>query len=346
MRTKKVGIILSCIIGGILGVFLLHQGLNILGSSQPSHAQNQTTKACPEQMVWIPGGKFRMGSDTHYEEEKSVGDVRVEGFCMDQYEVTNAQFAQFVAETSYVTVAEQPLSAEEFPELTEEQRAPGSLVFIQPDQGQPVRELSWWHWIQGADWQHPQGKDSTIEGKDNYPVVQISYEDAQAYAQWAGKSLPTEAQWEFAARGGLRNKEFTWGNKYSARKANTWQGKFPVENTNKDGYLDTAPVGSFPANNYELYDMAGNVWEWTQDWYRPGHEGKSHQVNPTMSDPEESYDPSNPGVPQHVTKGGSYLCARNYCSRFRPAAREAQAPDTGTTHIGFRLVSPVASDNT
>ena len=192
MKTKRIGIILTCVLSGILGVFLLNQGLNILGSSQPSHAQNKTTQVCPEEMVWIPGGKFRMGSDYHYQEEISATDVRVESFCMDEHEVTNTQFTQFVAETGYVTVAQKPLSAEEFPELTEEQRAPGSLVFVQPDPGKPVRELSWWKWIQGADWQHPQGKDSTIEGKENYPVVQISYEDAQAYAQWAGKSLPTE----------------------------------------------------------------------------------------------------------------------------------------------------------
>lgn len=339
MTIKKIGIFVTLILSSILTVFLFHQELNFLGTASTSQAQNSTIHSCPQDMVWIGGGSFKMGDDEHYIEEHSAQDVRVDGFCIDQHEITNSQFAQFVKETGYVTIAERPLSAEEFPQLSEEQRAPGSLVFVQPPPGQAVRELGWWHWMPGADWRHPEGPETNIEGKENYPVVQIAYEDAQAYAEWAGKSLPTEAQWEFAAKGGLKNATFSWGNTYSPDKANTWQGKFPFKNLEKDGFYGTAPVESFAANGYGLYDMTGNVWEWTVDWYRIGHHGKEHQVNPTVSDPSKSLDPREPGIAKHVIKGGSYLCAKNYCSRFRPAAREAQAPDTGTSHIGFRLVS-------
>jgi len=264
-----------------------------------------TVNPCPLGMVMIPGGTFKMGT---------VGEqTAVSSFCIDRYEVTNAQFAEFVKATNYVTVAERSLPKQQFPDLSDEQRLPGSLVFQIPDPGiHKVQFLSWWHWVPGANWQHPFGPGSAIANKENYPVVHIAYEDALAYAQWVGKSLPTEAQWEYAARGGLDGATYTWGNQYSAKKANTWQGIFPFFNTKTDGYLGAAPVGSFPANGYGLYDMAGNVWEWTTD-----------QLQGEM----------------HVIKGGSYLCAPNYCSRFRPAARESEAPDTGTTHIGFRLVS-------
>jgi formylglycine-generating enzyme required for sulfatase activity len=293
-------------------------------------------------MVGIEGGTFRMGSNNHYPEERAAEEVTVSGFCLDRYEVTNAQFAQFVEETGYVTVAERPLSAEQFPSLSEEQRAPGSLVFDQPPPGQTVGELGWWQWMPGADWRHPEGPDSSIENQDDYPVVHIAFEDAVAYAEWAGKSLPTEAQWEFAARGGLKGATYTWGDRYSPKLANTWQGRFPFRNTEKDGYFGTAPVGSYPPNGYGLYDLAGNVWEWTSDWYYPGHQGKSQQVNPVANRKEDSFDPREPGLAKHVVKGGSYLCAPNYCSRYRPAARSAQSPDTGTSHIGFRLVKKTA----
>lgn len=301
-----------------------------------------TTQFCPQGTVKITGGLFRIGADDQLPEERSAEAVTLSGFCMDAYEVTNAQFTQFVQETGYVTVAERPLSAEQFPDLSDDQRAPGSAVFQSPAPGQPLQELSWWQWVPGANWQHPEGPNSSINGRENHPVVHIAFEDAQAYATWAGKSLPTEAQWEFAARGGLKDAIFSWGNTYSPKKANTWQGEFPVENTLADGYLGTAPVGSFPPNGYGLYDMTGNVWEWTQDWYRIGHDGKAHSVDPVASNRQESFDPRDPGVSKHVIKGGSFLCARNYCSRYRPAAREAQSPDTGTSHIGFRLVTPLA----
>jgi len=282
-------------------------------------------------------------NDPTYPEEVAVEDVTVGSFCMDSHELTNQEFAQFVEETGYQTIAERPLSKEQFPDLPDEERSPGSLVFKPPEEGvQQIAYLSWWHWTPGANWRHPYGPESDIEGKEEHPVVHIAYEDAIAYATWAGKQLPTEAQWEYAARGKHKNRTFTWGNEYSAKQANTWQGMFPFLNTEQDGYLGTAPVQSFPANDYGLYDMTGNVWEWTSDWYAPSHDSKAHQVNPTGVDETESFDPKKPmDGAVHVIKGGSHLCAKNYCSRFRPAARESQAPDTGTTHIGMRLVKPL-----
>ncbi|NEP69538.1 gliding motility-associated lipoprotein GldK [Moorena producens 3L] len=312
----------------------------VFGTATPVKA-SPTVNSCPEGMTFIPGGTFKMGSDVYYPSERSADDVTVESFCIDKYEVTNAEFAKFVKETGYITVAERPLSSEQFPNLTEEQRAPGSLVFQMPDNGvRPVGYLSWWKWTPGADWQHPFGPKSNIKGKKNYPVVHVAYEDVQAYAKWAGKSVPTEAQWEYAAHGGLDDATYSWGEQYSAKKANTWQGFFPFFNTKADGHTGTAPVGSFEPNGYGLYDITGNVWEWTSDWYSIGHNGKAHSLNPTGPNQKESFDPREPGVAKHVIKGGSYLCAPNYCSRYRPAARESQSPDTGTTHIGFRLVTP------
>ncbi len=299
---------------------------------------------CPDGMVLISGGTFRMGDDkSEFVEEKAVEDVTVQGFCVDVHEVTNDDFTQFVQATGYVTVAEQPLSKAQFPDLPDDQRAPGSLVFIPPDDGaQQIPYMSWWHWVPGANWQHPSGPDSTIADRGNYPVVHIAYDDAVAYAKWTGKQLPTEAQWEYAARGGRKNNIFTWGNEYSAKKANTWQGKFPFINEKQDGYEGTAPVESFPPNDYGLYDMTGNVWEWTNDWFQVERTAMTHSVNPQGPSQTESFDPKKPGDGAvHVIKGGSFLCAKNYCSRYRPAARESQAPDTGTSHIGFRLVQPL-----
>jgi sulfatase modifying factor 1 len=316
----------------------LHQK-SMLGETHQGNAVN--SQPCPVGMVAIPGGTFRIGASGQLPEERSADGVTVKRFCMDSHEVTNAQFAQFVKETGYITVAERPLSVEQFPDLPKDQRQPGSAVFQPVSARQSVQELGWWHWLPGADWQHPEGPDSSITGKENYPVVHVAFDDAEAYAKWAGKALPTEAEWEFAARGGLKDAIFSWGNTYSPKKANTWQGEFPIQNTKADGYLGTAPVGSFLPNGYGLYDMTGNVWEWTQDWYRVGHDGKDHAVNPSVSNPRESFDPREPGVAKHVIKGGSFLCARNYCSRYRPAAREAQSPDTGMSHIGFRLVAPL-----
>jgi formylglycine-generating enzyme required for sulfatase activity len=311
-------------------ILLLIQVVALISLFTNSPALADTINPCSPGMILISGGTFKMGADdSGFEEERTGENVTVSSFCIDKYEVTNAQFAEFVKATNYVTVAERPLSKEQFPDLPDEQRLPGSLVFQMPKQGiKQVQILSWWHWTPGANWQHPFGSDSTILGQENYPVVHIAYEDALAYAQWAGKSLPTEAQWEYAARGGLDSATYTWGNQYSAKKANTWQGIFPFFNTKADGYVGTAKVGSFPANGYGLYDMTGNVWEWTSDLF--------NDRSPTSLRSRGSVNPTETAL--HVIKGGSYLCAPNYCSRYRPAARESESPDTGTTHIGFRLV--------
>lgn len=303
---------------------------------------------CPTDMVLVPGGTFTMGEkDSDFVEEQVADAVTVDGFCIEPHEVTNDQFAAFVAATGYKTIAERSLSTEQFPGLSQAERSPGSLVFKPPEEGvQQVAYLSWWHWTPGANWQHPYGPGSNLDGKANHPVVHIAYEDAEAYAAWMGRQLPTEAQWEYAARGGLEGQEFEWGDHYSAKRANTWQGLFPFVNTKDDGYLGTAPVGSFAPNGYGLYDMTGNVWEWTSDWFSVTHIGKAHSTNPTGVSETESYDPKKPSDGAvHVIKGGSHLCAKNYCSRYRPAARESQAPDTGTTHIGFRLVQPLLSES-
>ena len=314
--------------------------LLLLAIAPPAFAAN----SCPEGMVFISGGTFRMGADSlKFPEERSAPNVSVSSFCIDAHEITNAEFAKFVKATGYKTVAEIPLSKEEFPDLPDEQRLAGSLVFQPPkEDAQQVPFLSWWAWTVGANWQHPFGKDSSIQGKDNYPVVHIAYKDAEAYAKWIGKSIPTEAQWEYAAIGGLDGATYAWGDQYSEKKANTWQGIFPFFNTKADGYKGLAPVGSFAPNNYGLYDITGNVWEWTSDFFEFGHDRMAHQHNPIASDRHKSFDPKKPDESVlHVIKGGSYLCAPNYCSRYRPAARESESPDTGTTHIGFRLVKNI-----
>lgn len=328
MNQVKLGVLLTI----FMGLFLL------LYPSMAAYSSSVSLK-CPVGMTFITGGSFRIGDNDYYAEEQSAEDVQVGDFCIDQHEITNAEFSKFINQTGYITIAERPLSVEQFPELSEAERQPGSMVFTMPPKGQEtIGYLGWWKWVQGASWKHPQGRESTIEGKENHPVVHIAFADAVAYAEWAEKSLPTEAQWEYAARGGLDSATYSWGKQYSAKKANTWQGIFPFFNTQEDGYQGTAPVGSFPPNNYGLFDMTGNVWEWTRDWYQVGHETMAHQLNPVVENPEKSFDPRQPGVAKHVIKGGSYLCAKNYCSRYRPAAREAQEPDTGTNHVGFRLV--------
>ncbi len=298
----------------------------------------------PAGMAWIPGGEFSMGLVAPgMENAQPVHRVKVDGFWIDQTEVTNAAFAEFVKESGYVTTAERKVSAEEFPELTEEQRQPGSIVFTPPEGPVPLTDVrQWWAWKTGADWCHPEGPESTIEGKDNYPVVQVTWDDAQAYAKWAGKRLPTEAEWEYAARGGLEGKPYVWGDDFmpdGKMMANIFQGTFPSENTAADGYPATSPVKSFPANGYGLYDMAGNVWEWTHDWYRPDtYEGLDKEVTVNPRGPESSFDPREPGVAKRVHKGGSFLCTDQYCSRYMPGGRGSGELNSSTDHLGFRLV--------
>lgn len=299
-------------------------------------------------MVWIPGGIFTMGSDSHYEEEAPAHKVKVDGFWMDRYELTNAEFRRFTEETGYVTFCEKPPRPEDYPGALPEMLFAGSVVFRDPGRRVDTRDhYQWWDFVKGADWMHPFGPDSDITGKDDYPVVHLAYEDVEAYARWAGKEIPTEAEWEFAARGGIDGAEYAWGDEmYPDEKAmaNTWQGEFPHENTLADGFELIAPAGSFPSNGYGLYDMIGNVWEWTSDFYQhhsfAADNCCSASVNPKGAPAENSYDPGSPNnfIPRRVMKGGSFLCAPNYCRRYRPAARMAQPVDTSTCHLGCRLI--------
>jgi len=308
-------------------------------------------------MVWIPGGEFSMGSTDPLarDDESPVHRVRVDGFWMDATEVTNAQFRAFVEATGYKTVAERPIDWEEMkkqvppgtPKPPAEELMPGSVVFTPPDHAVNMRDYSqWWSWMNGACWRHPEGPGSTIEGRDDHPVVHIAYEDALAYCKWAGKRLPTEAEWEFAARGGIDGAVNIWGNQpIDSSRANTWQGGFPYDNTLDDGFANAAPVKSFPPNAYGLYDMAGNVWEWCSDLYQQNtYALRAHQLgdngvaeNPTG--PAKSFDPRNPYEPEvRVVRGGSFLCNDSYCASYRPSARMASSPDTGISHTGFRCV--------
>ncbi len=309
-------------------------------------------KSGPPSMVWIPAGEFLMGSDSEsaWPEEQPVHRVRVAGFWLDRTEVTNAQFRAFVDATGHITTAEKPPELEQImsqvppgtPPPSPEQLVPGSLVFTPPAGEVDLRDYSqWWTWTPGADWRHPEGPGSSIEDRDDHPVVQVSWDDAVAYAGWAGKRLPTEAEWEFAARGGLEGKPYTWGDQVPSDSqilANIWQGEFPRDNTSADGFIRTAPVGSFAPNGYSLYDMAGNVWEWCSDWYERDLYARRADSGPVVNPtgPERSDDPRHPFEPRRVQRGGSFLCADNYCSRYRPSARQGGSPDTGMSHVGFR----------
>lgn len=299
-------------------------------------------------MVWIPGGPFLMGSEHHYEEEAPVHTVEVDGFWMDRYLVTNAQFQKFVKATGYITFAERPANPDDYPGADPNLLQPSSIVFTPPQQQVDMgNHYNWWRYVPGANWRHPEGPGSSIKGREKHPVVHITYEDAETYAQWANKTLPTEAEWEFAARGGLEGKAFAWGDELYPNgtfMANTFQGQFPYHNSKEDGYESTSPVGAFPANGYGLSDIIGNVWEWTTDWYQEHrHIQKSPCCtlkNPRGGDREQSHDPSlgDVRIPRKVVKGGSFLCTPDYCRRYRPAARMAQGVDTSTCHMGFRCI--------
>ncbi|MEJ2005614.1 MAG: formylglycine-generating enzyme family protein [Cyclobacteriaceae bacterium] len=315
---------------------------------------NTAPGEAPEGMVWIPGGTFMQGSDGEEAmyDEGPAHTTRVDGFWMDATEVTNAEFREFTEATGYLTVAERPIDWEEMkkmlpegtPKPADSLLQPGSMVFDPPEHAVPLNNhFQWWNWVIGANWQHPYGPDSDIDGKDNYPVVHIAYEDAVAYAEWAGKRLPTEAEYEFAARNNVDGKPFAWGDELTPQGkylANFFQGDFPYRMTSEDGYAGIAPVKSYPANEYGLYDIIGNVWEWTSDWYRPDAYSLVKDIticdNPTG--PEASYDPAEPYTPKRVIKGGSYLCSDQYCSNYRPSARMATAIDSGQEHLGFRCV--------
>ena len=302
-------------------------------------------------MRWIAGGAFAMGSDDFYPEERPVHRVAVDGFWIDEHPVTVAEFRRFVKATGYVTVAERRPDAAEYPDADAELLVPGSLVFRMADGPVNLRDArNWWAYVPGASWRRPEGPGSTLDGRQRHPVTQVAYEDAAAYAAWAGKQLPTEAEWEYAARGGLEGKTFVWGDEFTPRgrvMANTWQGEFPWQRLGR--FQGTSPIESFPPNGYGLYDMAGNVWEWTSDYFTPGHPEEVERpccvpTNPRVDAPERSFAVDRPGahIPRRVIKGGSHLCAPNYCLRYRPAARQAESVDTSTSHIGFRCVVRVA----
>ena len=301
-------------------------------------------------MVWIPGGTYRMGSARHYPEERPVHRVTVDGFWIDRYPVTNERFARFVEETGYTTFAETPPNPDDYPGALPEMMFAGSLVFVQPSG--PVdlsNSANWWQYVRGADWRHPSGADSSIDGLAQHPVVHVTFADAEAFAKWEGKELPAEAEWEFAARGGVEDAAYAWGAEFlpgDRHMANTWQGEFPWQHKSADGFERTSPVGAFPANGYGLHDMIGNVWEWTTDWYHPKHPHEEIKAcciprNPRGPGAEDSYDPTQPAIkiPRKVLKGGSHLCAPNYCRRYRPAARFPEPVDTSTSHVGFRCIT-------
>jgi formylglycine-generating enzyme required for sulfatase activity len=308
----------------------------------------------PRGMVWIPGGEFTMGSvDEHaWPDEAPRHRVRVDGFWMDITEVTNNQFGQFVEATGYVTTAERIPDLKEImaqlppgtPPPRKEDVVAASAVFVSPGRPVPLSNPGlWWAWTTGANWRHPEGPGSSTDGKGDHPVVHVSWFDAVAYATWAGKRLPTEAEWEFAARGGLIDKTYAWGDDRASTtkpQANLWQGSFPHKNTKQDGYNRTAPVGSFPPNGYGLSDMPGNVWEWCSDWYRhdtyPRRAGEAVITNP--QGPRDSFDPQERHAPKRIQRGGSFLCQDSYCAGYRPSARMKTTPDTSLSHSGFRCV--------
>ena len=302
-----------------------------------------------QEMVAIPGGVFEMGSNNHYPEEAPAHRARVDAFWIDRTPVTNRQFNEFVQATGHVTFAEIPPDPKDYPGALPHMLYAGSLVFSPPPHPVDIRDWSqWWQFMKAADWRHPYGPTSSIDGLDDHPVVHVAYADALAYARWAGKDLPTEAEWEFAARGGLENVEFAWGNELTPggrHMANTWQGLFPHENRCEDGYARTSPVTAFPPNGYGAHDMIGNVWEWTSDWFAPRHKADAAKAcciphNPRGARRSESYDSCQPTIriPRKVLKGGSHLCAPSYCRRYRPAARHPEPVDTSTSHVGFRCV--------
>jgi len=298
-------------------------------------------------MMWVPGGTFTMGSDDHYPEEAPAHSVAVEGFWIDRTTVTNDDFAAFVKATGHVTLAEQPPYPAVYPDAQPELLVAASSVFRRPRRPVDLRDpYQWWTWVPGADWRHPRGPQSSLKGLGDHPVVHVAFDDAAAYAAWAGKDLPTEAEWERAARGGLEGADYAWGDELTPggrHVANVWQGEFPMVNLVEDGWEYTAPVRSFPPNGFGLFQVAGNVWEWTTDWYQDHGAAVTRPCctvdNPRGGTREASVDGSDPAaIPRRVMKGGSHLCAPNYCRRYRPAARMAQAVDTSTSHLGFRCI--------
>lgn len=345
-------------------IVLASGGVRLIAGEQPHTNQFLTTienkngapEKAPVGMAWIPGGQFSMGAqdplDPHdtiamqaTNDSRPVHRVYVDGFWMDRTEVTNEQFARFVKATGYVTVAERKPSAKDFPGVALEDLVPGSVVFSSPTHSVPLTDnRQWWAFVAGASWRHPLGPQSSLKGKDKLPVVQVAYDDALAYARWAGKRLPTEAEWEFAARGGLTGKLFPWGDDFKMGGrwlANTHQGHFPDHDSGQDGFVGIGAVARFPPNRYGLYDVAGNVWEWVSDWYRADYYARLAATGPVARNPQgpaSSFDPDEPGVQKRVHRGGSFLCTDQYCSRYMVGSRGKGDIQTGTNHLGFRCV--------
>ncbi len=299
----------------------------------------------PEGMAWVPGGRFWMGcGGCQLADAVPVHPVDMSGFWIDRTPVTNTEFARFTAATGYLTVAERPLDAKAFPDLPPERLAPGSVVFSPPRHDLPyLRYLDWWRWVPGANWRHPEGPASDLKGREDHPVVHVTYEDAAAYARWAGKRLPTEAEFEWAARGGLDRKRYAWGDELKPGGrwvANIFEGRFPTRNTGEDGYVGTSPVTAFPPNGFGLYDMGGNVWQWTSDWYRPDWYARlaAAGVARNPAGPPTSRDPSHPDAPTRVIRGGSFLCSDQFCTRYLVGSRGRGEASTGSSNLGFRLV--------
>ena len=296
----------------------------------------------PKDMRWVPAGTFAMGSEDFYPEERPVHRVELDGFWIDEHPVTVAEFRRFVKATGHVTCAERSPNPADYPDAYPELLVPGSLVFRPTRRPVDLRDVrNWWEWTPGAFWRAPEGPASNVGGRELHPVVHVAPEDAEAYARWVGKQLPTEAQWEYAARGGLDGAVFTWGDEFAPRgrmMANTWQGEFPWQNLETDGYFGTSPVKHFPANGHGLHDMAGNVWEWTADFFTLGHQADAAKACCVPHNPRVPESQTGEPIPRKVIKGGSHLCAPNYCLRYRPAARQGEAIDTSTSHIGFRCV--------
>ena len=351
-----------------VGSFAVAFWLTTLSNSEPTSANHRAFQPtvenksrpsgkAPARMVWVPGGEFSMGCDDPRSslcggpdamaDARPIHRVYVDGFWMDQTEVTNEQFAAFVKATGYVTIAEQTPRAEDFPDAPAKNLVAGSTVFQPTPEPVPLdNHYRWWGYVPGANWRHPLGPDSSIEGKEEYPVVQVAYDDAVAYCRWAGKRLPTEAEWEFAARGGATGKPYSWGDDFRPGDkwmANIYQGEFPVEgaDTGKDGFVGIAPVAKFPANGYGLFDMAGNVWEWYSDWYRPDYYetlADKEDVARNPLGPESSFDPPEPNHPKRVHRGGSFLCTDKYCTRYMIGSRGKGEISTAGNHCGFRCV--------
>jgi formylglycine-generating enzyme len=359
MKTSKVIAISLVSIVALFIYFVFKYPFQIANDSKTEIDQstvenkNPPPAKKPKNMAWIPGGIFTMGTEESCESMCQIKGmtadckphkVYIEGFWMDEHEVTNADFAVFVKETEYITVAEIPLKKENFPTLSVEMLKAGSLIFSPPPQEVDLNNYSqWWIFKTEANWKHPEGATSTITDKDNYPVVHIAWEDAAAYAKWAGKRLPTEAEWEFGARGGLSCKKFAWGDEFIPNNkyfANTFQGNFPNNDTAKDGCKGLAPVKQFPKNNYGLYDMTGNVWEWCSDWYDENYFATFSTIVVTKNPkgPSKSYDSFEPNVQKKAQRGGSYLCTEQYCSRYVMGTRGKSDWQTSTNHVGFRCV--------